>query len=361
MLSIVSLLALTLAPALADPALEAEAPPLDETYEETELAPLPEPEAPAEIEPEPAPPTVAELRAVWAKQPAADVLAEARLRIDTRDFSAADARLVFLIDTSDAPIAWFERGRSLELQERYREALIAYDDAMSRTEDALLVRDIQYRQAIAHNDLRHHREARAVAKTLRSSAALDPAAIPVVDLELGVSEAGLGKRKGTKRITKALAALDAQGESYSWARSRARYALTRQMLDDARDIELRGDKRAARSLVKRAEALKAAEQQVVAIARTGEPEYALAGILALGDAYIALHDDLIAAPPPRKLSEEQADLYRQEVAKQASVLRDKAYRFYDEGVGFAVRVQWEGGITDRMKRRRDALAPQAGT
>ena len=314
-----------------------------------------------DVEVEPPPPTLAELRAVWAKQPADDVLAEARLRIDTRDFPAADHRLTFLVDTTDAPIAWFEQGRSFELQERYREALDAYDGALQRTDDPLLARDIHYRQAIAHNDLRHHDTARSIAKALRKSDALDPAAIPVVDLELGVAEAGLGKRKGARRITKALAALDAGGEDFAWARSRARFALTRQVLDDARDIPLSGDKKAARNLVKRAEALKAAEEQVIAIARTGEPEYALAGILALGDAYIALHDDLISAPPPRKLTDDQADLYRQQVAERASVLRDKAYRFYDEGVGFAVRVQWHGEVTERMKRRRDALTMQTGT
>ena len=100
---------------------------------------------------------------------------------------------------------------------------------------------------------------------------------------------------------------------------------------------------------------------MIAIAKTGEPEYALAGILVLGDAYLALHDDLIAAPPPRKLDATQAEIYKQKVAERAAVLRDKAYRFYDEGVSFAIRVQWHGGITERMKRRRDALSPHSGT
>ena len=336
---------------------------------EDTAAPVPEsipadPAPPSNAEPgealEEAPPTVAQLRAVWARQAPEDVLAEARLRIDTRDFPAADQRLAFLIDTTDAPIAWYEQGRSLELQERTREALIAYDAAQARADDPALQRDILYRQTIAHNDLRHHDRARALARQLAASPALDPSVLPVVELELGVAEAGLGKRRGTPRISRALATLTAQGDDHAWARSRARFALTRAVLDEARDIPLVGNKRAARNLVKRAGAIKSAEEQIIAIARTGEPEYALAGILALGDAYIALHDDLIAAPPPRKLTDEQADLYRQQVAERAAVLRDKAWRFYDEGVSFAVRVQWEGAVTERLKRRRDALAPRSG-
>jgi tetratricopeptide (TPR) repeat protein len=353
------LVALVVAAAIPAAAQEEPVPP-EAAEPATEVPPEAERVEPSEPEPPPEP-TLAELRAVWAKQPAEDVLTEARLRIETRDFAAADARLDFLIDSTDAPIAWFERGRSLELQERYREALDAYAATLSRTEDPLLVRDIWYRQAIALNDLRHHNEARVIAKKLRKLDVLDDSAIPVVDLELGVAEAGMGKKKGSKRVIAALADLDAQGDAHAWARSRARFALTRQVLDDALDIPLTGDKKAARNLVKRADALKAAEQQVIAIAKTGEPEYALAGILALGDAYIALHDDLIAAPPPRKLTEEQANLYKQQVAERAAILREKAYRFYDEGVGFAVRVQWHGGITERMKRRRDALAMQVGT
>lgn len=308
-----------------------------------------------------APPTLTELHAVWASQPAEDVLTEARLRIDTRDFAAADARLAFLVDTTEAAVAWFELGRSLELQERTREALDRYARALAGAETPELQRDIRYRQAIAHNDLGHHRDARSIAHTLRKSDALAPTATPVVDLELGVAEAGLGKRRGTRRITGALAALDTHGDAFAWARSRARFALVKQVLDNAQMLPIEGNKKAARNLMRRAEAIKAAEAQVIAIARTGEPEYALAGILALGDAYIALHDDLIAAPPPRSLNAEQADLYRQQVTERASVLRDKAFRFYDEGVTFAVRVQWEGGITERLKRRRAALAPTAGT
>lgn len=339
----------------SEPASEQDtlATPVDDA--EAEAAPATEDTAP-----DPAP-TPAELRDVWRAQPTEDVLAEARLRIDVRDFAAADARLDFLVEQTDAAMVWFERGRSLELQERYRDALKAYAAATDRTEDPRLVRDILYRQAIASNDLRYHGEARALALRLRKLDSLDTSVRPVVDLELGVAEASLGKRRGNRRITRALDQLDAQGTEHGWARSRARFVLTRQSLEHAGTIPLPGSKRGARNLVKRAEALKAAEAQVIAIAKTGEPEYALAGIMVLGDAYLALHDDLIASPPPRGLTAEQTDVYKKTLAERAAVLREKAFRFYDEGVSFAVRVQWHGEITERMKRRRDALTIQSGS
>ena len=68
----------------------------------------------------------------------------------------------------------------------------------------------------------------------------------------------------------------------------------------------------------------------------------------------------LASPPPRGLTAEQVDLYQKTLIERAAVLREKAWRFYDEGVSFAVRVQWHGEITERMKRRRDALAIEAG-
>ncbi len=306
-------------------------------------------------------PTTGELELVWAAQPPADVLTEARIRIDTRDFAGADARLNLLVRTTDAPAAWFERARSLELQERCREALDAYDVAGSKADDIALQRDITYRSAICLNDLQRHDDARARMRILAADKGLAPGAIPVVDLELGIAEAGMGKRKGSRRITSAIAALGPETNDHTaWARSRARFMVTRLSLASAADIPLQGNRKAARNLLKRAEALKGAEQQVVAIARTGEPEYALAGILALGDAYLKLHDDFLAAPPPRSLNTEQVALYRQQVATKASVLRDKAFRFYDEGVQFAARVQWHGGVTERLKSRRDALQAPTG-
>jgi len=312
-------------------------------------------------EPAPREPTTGELELVWAAQPADDVLTEARIRIDTRDFAGADARLNLLVRTTDTPIAWFERARSLELQERCREALDAYDVAGSKAEDVVLQRDITYRSAICLNDLQRHEEARDRMRMLAADKGLDPSVMPVVDLELGIAEAGMGKRKGSRRITAAISALGPDTNDHTaWARSRARFMVTRLSLNAVADIPLQGNKKAARNLVKRAEALKAAEQQVVAIARTGEPEYALAGILALGDAYLDLHDDFLAAPPPRKLDTEQVALYRQQVATKASVLRDKAFLFYDEGVQFAAKVQWHGGVTERLKSRRNALQAPTG-
>ncbi len=347
----------------ASPAIDASSPPslveadAPATIESDPPSADPNPLPP---EPEAAPaPTVGELELVWAAMPPEDVLTEARVRIDNRDFLGADTRLDLLTRTTDAAVAWFERGRSLELQERYHEALAAYAKASERVSDPVLQNDVLYRSIITHNDLRNHAEARALARKLLSSPDLSPSAAPIVSLELGVAEVGMGRKRGEKRIARTLPLLEGGASEGAWASSRARFVLTRTVLEEALGYTLEGNKKAARNLVARAGAIKAAEEQVVAIARSGEPEYALAGILALGDAYIALHDDLLAAPPPRSLTEEQANIYRQEIAGRAAVLREKAYRFYDEGVTLAARVQWIGGVTERLTRRRDALAPHS--
>ena len=339
---LVSLLAAVFPAVAAD--LPIATPNHEDTVEQAILGEVPEPLA----APEPV-----DLRSVWASQDPVDLLAEARRRIDVGDYTAADARLQFLIDTHDAPAAWFEQGRSFELQERRQEARSAYQATLALVEDPLLERDVLYRSALVDNDLRDHQAAKATLKKLRAHPALDDAARPLVELELGVAEVGLDKRRGERRIAQALESL--QGEGHAWAQSRARFALTRAVLDDAAELPLEGNRKAARNLKRRAKALTAAEQQIIAIAKTGEPEYALHGILELGDAYLELHDDFIAAPPPRKLSEEQVLQYQSAVADKAAVLRRKAHRYYDEGVALAARVGWSGGVAGELERRRDAL------
>ena len=89
-----------------------------------------------------------------------------------------------------------------------------------------------------------------------------------------------------------------------------------------------------------------------------EPEFALEGLLLLGDGYVALYDALIAAPPPRKVKDTQA--FVRAVEKRGKILLTKALARYDEGVRVAARTQWVGSVTQRLTEKRDALANQLG-
>jgi hypothetical protein len=140
-----------------------------------------------------------------------------------------------------------------------------------------------------------------------------------------------------------------------WMRAKAHTALARHLLDEAAEVEQRNDRRAKKNLTVRSGHILDAERQVISVARLGETEYALEGLLLLGDAYLAFYDDLLAAPLPRSLTPEQAEIYENSLRQKVSTLRAKAYRYYDEGVALAVRSQWQGSRTEDLKTRRAAL------
>lgn len=138
-------------------------------------------------------------------------------------------------------------------------------------------------------------------------------------------------------------------------RARARSALSAYLLEEAAAIELRGNKRAARRLSQRNDLMMAAEQQVIAIATLGETEYILDGLEQLGDAYLLLHDDLLAAPAPRRLDGVQQAIYAETVADRASILKRKARMYYSKGLEFADQAGWEGSARERLAQRVSRL------
>jgi hypothetical protein len=107
-------------------------------------------------------------------------------------------------------------------------------------------------------------------------------------------------------------------------------------------------------LVRRAEHIGAAEQHVIAIVKLREPEYVLAALLAMGDAYDALQVDLVAAPPPRHLTPEQVVLYREALVERGEVLRRKALKYWELGLQEGLSVQWVGPELDGLRARLSA-------
>ena len=127
--------------------------------------------------------------------------------------------------------------------------------------------------------------------------------------------------------------------------------LVHELIHDSERITIRGDKRAARRLTKRMSRMVQAEQQVVAIIQLGEVEYALSGLLVVSDAYMRLYDDVLAAPPPQKLNEEQRVQYMDTVKEQAEVLREKALNYITKGIRYAEHSGWVGASLQALQQR----------
>lgn len=311
-------------------------------------------EAPAEADaPEEEPPPLT-LEEVWAQQDPAEVLTQAVAFQEVGNRQAALDRLEFLAETAPSTTVTYQHGKTLELMEDFDAALEKYE-AVLDAGDVAERHSAAFRRIIVLEDLGRHSESLDAVRALQAEGDWSEVDEITLSLSRGISELSSGKtRKGIKRIEAGLAALADTSES-PWMRARARSALVEALLDEAAGLALVGNKKAARRLTKRSDLMLAAEQQVIAIARLGEPEYALQGLVLLGDAYIMLHDDMLAAPAPRRLSDEEEVIYRAEVEGRVGILTAKAKNYYGEGVKLAARVGWEGAVTETLAARHDAL------
>lgn len=317
------------------------------------MAPLPAEEAPVAVEtPLPAPQSLEEQ---WAAAGPEAVLEDAVQRRTLGDFEGADARLGWLRATHDSGAARYHHAVSLELQERYGEAEALYATVPASFPAAPEARDARFRRALCLEDLDRPKEALELVRALQKEGGWSDRDRVTLDLERGVTLLRRGKtRRGLKRITAALVEAESI-DGITWMRAKAHTALARHLLSEAAGIRQRNGGKAAKKLKARSGNILDAEQQVISVARLGETEYALEGLLLLGDAYLAFYDDLLAVPPPRSLTDEQEALYTEALQDKVSTLKAKAYRYYDEGVALAVRTRWQGSLTDDLKARRAAL------
>lgn len=323
---------------------------LPPTEEPTPLEPLvaaPPPAAP--------PPPPLRLEDVWADLGPEAVLDDAVARRSIGDFDGADARLAWLSGAAPGPEVTYHQAVSAELQERFAESLAGYEAVLAGGPDAVRVVDAGFRRALVLEELGRHRDAIKQVKQLQRSGMWTERDALSLALARGVNELAQGReRRGLRRLDRALMSSEGS-DDLKWMRAKARAALTRHLLAEAAGTPMVHGRRAGRNLQARAGNISAAERQVIAIANLGEAEYSLAGLELLGDAYLALHDDLVALPPPPELTGEQAAIYEQGIGEKAAVLRRKAWRYYDEGVKLATRTEWQGSISGRLRARRDAL------
>jgi tetratricopeptide (TPR) repeat protein len=289
--------------------------------------------------------------------PAIDVLDEGIRRIRYGDHEGAQVRLAHVLDAAEGSElrdrARFHLGLSLELEERYGEAVGHYL-ALEAGQGAFS-QDATFRLALCLEDLGRHKESLARIRALQLADRWNETDGASLQIQRGVAELRTGRtRRGVRHLSRTLAQLEGT-DAIPWMQGKARLAIARHQLERAQDLQLVGNRKAARRLKKRTALISAAEAQVVAIARVGEPDHVLEGLKILGDAYLMLHDDMLAAAPPRSLDADQVEIYGQMVAERVVVLRRKAARYYGQGVALAIRTGWEGAVVDELKARQSAL------
>lgn len=286
------------------------------------------------------------------------LLDEAVLRIRLGDFAGADARLAALMARAPSAAVRYHRARSAEFQGRPEAALDDYAAVEGDPAAGALAADAGFRRALCLGDLGRHGEAVAVLDGVAAGAGLSAADRVTLDITRATS--ALLAAEGRK-AEKAAAALEARlgaadaADAGAWVRGRAWIGLAEAALRAAAGVEMTNGRKARKRLEARAGWMGAAEQHILAAVRTGEPEHALRGLLLLGDGYVALHEALHGAPPPKRLDAAGEEVFRAALTGQTAVLLQKAWRFYDEGVQLALRVQWQGPPAAALRERRDGL------
>lgn len=257
---------------------------------------------------------------------------------------------------TDGERGWYlyQRGVCEELDNHPDRAEGLYREAIDVGGDTVL--DAHFRLALVLED--QHRDAEALREIvgLDHVKGLEERDEITIALQRGITEVHTHHpRRGIRRISKALEIADV-GNTHAYMRSKARATLVEVILSEADRLTLDGpERRMVRRLKRRAQAIKDAEAQIIELAGLQEPEWILASLVALGDAYLSLGDAVASAPPPARLDAASAGIYRSEVAKKAENAKTKAYHAWDSGVALATRLGYESPRVAVLKERRAQL------
>jgi tetratricopeptide (TPR) repeat protein len=104
------------------------------------------------------------------------------------------------------------------------------------------------------------------------------------------------------------------------------------------DPKTMAEKGLADALESKAQFLLSAQGHFLRAIRRGDGEWATASGFRIGELYEALHQQMVAAPVPADLTEEQVRVYREELKKKVRVLLDKAMKIYEQTFATAQRV-----------------------
>ncbi len=279
-----------------------------------------------------------------------------RLR-QTGDLPGATALLEGLtgLVPADALGWWlYQRGICAELQWKFAEARTLYESVVARDGDH--VADARFRLALVLEDLGDPDGALVQMQALARLNGFDEDDRLTLDLQQGISAVNTGKvRRGTRAITEALARAPADGRQ-TWILAKARYTLIARQLADADHLALKGgEARVVKRLKQRIAAIQEAERAITVLVGLEEPEWIVASMTALGDSWKRLGDDLVAAPPPRRLTPAEVEIYRRSLLPYAENARTKAFHYWDAGVELAHRVNFESPKVRVLKERRDSI------
>ncbi len=290
------------------------------------------------------------LTEVFANQTHDVVFDEAVARRKAGDTRGAIERLAWLERQRAGDFAvLYQLGMAYEGAADFEAALMVYDRMAQDDPDRTYVLDWGFRRAMCLEELGRYEEALAEYRSLPKSS--DPRKAAVLELATAIAELRSGR--GSPGTVERSIAAAAEQEDTEWIQAKGHIAIAVTLLESAEDLSFdQRQGRQVRHLRQRAALIVEAEGHIAATVRLEQVEWILRGMLALGDAYAAMADDLLLSRPPRGVD---ANAYQQALQEKSRVIRAKAYTAYDQGLIVAGKFSVDSWVTRALAERRDSL------
>jgi tetratricopeptide (TPR) repeat protein len=242
-----------------------------------------------------------------------------------------------------------------------QERLARYGESLLRLEKYLAYKDepeAQFHAAYAEYQLHRLDAAAARLQALTQRPGLKPLLKAQALLQQGVCRIEGGARPGGELLVRAALeaykhlddpvdpALPAQAEFWLGESARGGFR------EIAVDPSAMDDRKLQDALERKSEFLLAAQEHYLKAIHQGDGEWATAAGFRIGELYESFHEELLHAPPPPGLNQEQRAFYDRELHKRVRTLVTKAIRIYEQTL---TQAQESGANNAYRQKTQDAL------
>jgi TolA-binding protein len=252
---------------------------------------------------------------------------------------------------------------------QHERAIKHYGEYARRYKDRGDAKDVAFQAALVHED---QKDWRAAAQSFAAYSKTYPNDAKTVEALTREADAFLnaGNDSGAKEAaSKALAAYNgggkggkhggakAGGEESNYYAAQARYIQGELVFHEYERLKIAGKpKQLAKVLEEKAKRLEEAKQIYLDVVTYQSPEWATAALLRIGQGYEAYAKAMRGAPVPKDLSEEEKQVYRDELEKVIVVIEDKALDAYKSGYAKALQIGVYNKHTQAIRQALSRLA-----
>lgn len=234
------------------------------------------------------------------------------------------------------------------------EALELYDALIEAWSASAVPDDLRFRRAECLGRLGRYDEAM---EELEKLPVIDRPALDQLKIDVLTStwELEVGKeRDAYKLLTKTLG--EAAPDTGTYYQALARHAILANAVEAANAIKFEGsDRKKGKLLAERTQLIEIGNEQLAEIIRLEEVQMGLDGFLQLARAHRDLGVDLLDESPLTRLTPEQLAKNRDLLRKKVELIWVKASQYYDRGMQYAARNEWDGEPLPTMKSEYEAL------